>query len=331
MSFRSRAAGLAAALAGSAGGASVRAQELVGQPTPGAMGLQTGVTELRDSAAFFHNAVLFPLIVGISLFVMALLLYVSVRFNSRRNPVPARFSHNTPIEIIWTVVPVVILMFVAVFSFRLLFAYHDMPKPWLTVKATGNQWNWTYEYPDQKVPEYTSSMLPEEEARARGVPYRLAADEPMVVPVNTNVRVLVTASDVLHAFAMPAFGVKTDAIPGRVNEVWFNARRPGVYYGQCSELCGVDHAFMPIQVNVVSQAEFTRWAATKGGGAPLEQPGLPAAVSGGTNAVVPAAVADAPPTAPPATVGNAASATPAPAASDRAAPATAGNAPPAQR
>ena len=176
--------------------------------------------------------------------------------------------------------PVVILVGIALFSFRLLFAYHDMPEPDLTVKVTGNQWNWAYEYPDQAVPEYISNMLPEEEARARGVPYRLAADEPMVVPVGRTVRLLVTAADVIHAVALPAFGLKTDAVPGRVNETWFKAERTGVFYGQCSELCGVDHAFMPLQINVVTQAEFERWVVSKGGS--MTPPG--AAPAGGTAA-----------------------------------------------
>ena len=143
-----------------------------------------------------------------------------------------------------------------------------MQTPALTVQATGNQWNWSYEYPDQGIAEYVSNMLPEDEIAARGMPhslYRLAADEPIVVPVGKTVRVLVTATDVIHAFALPAFGLKTDAIPGRVNETWFRADRVGIYFGQCSELCGVDHAFMPIQINVVSEAEFAAWVASKGG------------------------------------------------------------------
>src|SRR5690606_11203282 len=209
--------------------------------------------------------VLMPIITIICLLVAGLLLWIIFRYNKKSNPVPARWSHNTLIEVIWTVVPVLILVFISLFSFRLLFAYHDMPTPDLTVKATGNQWNWGYEYPDQGIAEYISNMLPEDEARARNVPYRLAADEPIVVPVGKTVRVLVTASDVIHSFALPAFGLKTDAVPGRVNETWFRADRTGVFYGQCSELCGVDHAFMPIQINVVTQAEFEAWVASKGG------------------------------------------------------------------
>jgi cytochrome c oxidase subunit 2 len=200
------------------------------------------------------------------------------------------------------VLPVLILVGISLFSFRLLFDYHDMPTPDLTVKATGNQWNWSYEYPDQGVPEYVSNMIPEDEIAARGMPhslYRLAADEPIVVPVGKTVRVLVTATDVIHAFAMPAFGLKTDAIPGRVNETWFRADRTGVFYGQCSELCGVDHAFMPIQINVVTEAEFAAWVVSKGGSMTPQAPAAPAAAvaPAATDAAVPVA-ATAQPAAP---------------------------------
>jgi cytochrome c oxidase subunit 2 len=206
-----------------------------------------------------------PIIVGICVLVLGLLAWIVIRYNEKANPVPAKWSHNTAVEIVWTVLPVMILVGISLFSFRLLFAYHDTPPVDLTIKATGNQWNWAYEYPDQGVPEYISNMLPEEDAIARGVPYRLAADEPLVVPVGKTVRVLVTGADVIHAFALPAFGLKTDAVPGRVNETWFKAERTGIFYGQCSELCGSDHAFMPIQINVVTEAEFAAWVASKGG------------------------------------------------------------------
>jgi len=207
--------------------------------------------------------------------------------------------------------PVLILVGISLFSFRLLFAYHDMPTPDLTVKATGNQWNWGYEYPDQGIAEYISNMLPEDEAKARNVPYRLAADEPIVVPVGKTVRVLVTASDVIHAFALPAFGLKTDAVPGRVNETWFRADRTGVFYGQCSELCGVDHAFMPIEIRVVTEAEFAAWVAAKGGSM---TPKTAEEAPGGTTAQIAAGAeaapaADAAPTAETATTPTTAPAT----------------------
>jgi len=158
---------------------------------------------------------------------------------------------------------VLILVVIAVFSFRLLFEYHDMPKPYMTIKATGYQWYWGYEYPDQKIPEFVSNILPEDKAKAKGVPYKLAATEPLVVPVNQVVAVNVTGADVIHAFAVPAFGIITDAVPGRVNQTWFKVEKEGTYYGQCRELCGVDHAFMPIEVKVVSQADFDAWVASK--------------------------------------------------------------------
>lgn len=240
------------------------AQDLMGQPTPGGIDLQPAASPLKHDAIAFHNGLL-VVITAITLLVLGLLAWIVFRYNKKANPTPARWSHNTTIEIIWTVMPVLILAGISLFSFRLLFAYHDMPKPDLTVKVTGNQWNWAYEYPDQGVAEYISNMLPEDEAKARGVPYRLAATEPMVVPVGKTVQLVITASDVIHAVALPAFGLKTDAVPGRINTTWFKAERTGVFYGQCSELCGVDHAFMPIEIRVVTQAQFEQWIASKGG------------------------------------------------------------------
>ncbi|WP_304171216.1 cytochrome c oxidase subunit II [Phenylobacterium aquaticum] len=259
-------------------GASAFAADLLGQPTPGAIDMQPGVTPLRHDAIFFHNVILLPIITAICLLVLGLILWIAIRYNKRANPVPAKFSHNTAIEIIWTVVPVLILMGISIFSFRLLFAYNDMPPAYMTIKATGYQWYWGFEYPDQKIGEFVSNILPEDEAKAKHVPYRLAATEPLVVPVNKVVRVLVTGADVIHAFAVPSFGIITDAVPGRVNETWFKVDRPGIYYGQCRELCGVDHAFMPIEVHAVSQAEFDAWVATKGG-SPVGAKPAPAAVA----------------------------------------------------
>ncbi len=270
------------------------AQDLMGQPTDGGIGLQPAASPLKVEAIFFHDVILMPIITGITLLVLGLIVWLCIRYNKKSNPVPAKWSHNTLVEIIWTVLPVLILVFISLFSFRLLFAYHDMPTPDLTVKATGNQWNWSYEYPDQGIAEYVSSMLPEDEIAARGMPhslYRLAADEPIVVPVGKTVRVLVTAADVIHAFALPAFGLKTDAVPGRVNETWFRADRVGTFYGQCSELCGSEHAFMPIQINVVTQAEFEAWVASKGGSM---TPKTAEQAPGGTTAQVAAGTTGAP-------------------------------------
>lgn len=270
------------------------AQDLMGQPTPGGIGLQPAAAPLKHEAIFFHDVVLMPVITIITLLVLALLIWIAIRYNKRANPVPAKWSHNTVIEVIWTVVPVLILVGISLFSFRLLFAYHDMPDPDLTVKVTGNQWNWAYEYPDQGVAEYISNMTPEDKAPAHL--YRLAADEPMVVPVGKTVRLLVTASDVIHSVGLPAFGLKTDAVPGRVNETWFNAEKTGIYYGQCSELCGVDHAFMPMQINVVTEAEFAAWVASKGGSMTkkADEAAAAAAAAAPVAAAAPAADAAAP-------------------------------------
>ncbi len=266
-------------------GASAWAADNIGQPTDRAIDLQPGVSPLRHEAIFFHNVILMPIITAIVVFVAVLLCICVFRFNKRANPVPARWSHNTKLEIAWTLIPVLILMVIAIFSFRLLFAYHNMPKPDLTVKATGYQWYWGYELPDQKVPEIIANVLPEDQAKAAGKPYLLASTEALVVPVNKVVRVLVTGADVIHAFAVPSFGIITDAVPGRVNETWFKAERIGTYYGQCRELCGVDHAYMPIEVRVVSQADFDAWVLSKGGD--------PAGASATPAPVSPAAAADA--------------------------------------
>lgn len=277
-------------------GVQAKAEDLLGQPTPGAIDLQPAASELKHDAIFFHNAILLPIITLITLFVLGLLIWIVVRYNRKANPVPARWSHNTLIEVIWTAAPVLILMFIAIFSFKLLFKYHDTPTPYMTVKATGYQWYWGYEYPDQKIAEITSVMLPEEEAKAKGVPFRLAATEPLVVPLGKVVRVQVTGADVIHSFAMPAFGLKTDGIPGRLNETWFRAEKTGTFYGQCSELCGVDHAFMPIEIKVVSQGEFNAWVAQK---APPPAPAAPV-VAPAADAAAPAAAPSTAPAAAPA-------------------------------
>jgi len=289
------------------------AEDLMGQPTPGGIGLQPAASPLKHAAHDFHDLILLPIITLICVFVLGLLIWCVIRYNKRSNPIPAKWSHNTVVEVVWTVVPVLILMAISVVSFKLLFAYHDMPKPDLTVKATGYQWYWGYELPDQKVGEFVSNMLPEDEATARNVPYRLAATEPLVVPVNKTVRVLVTGADVIHAFALPAFGLKIDAIPGRINETWFRAERTGTFYGQCSELCGVDHAFMPLEIKVVTQPEFEAWVASKGGSMTPDAPAAPA------TAAAPAAADAATPAA--------ATAPAAPAANNPAAPAPAAPAP----
>ena len=245
--------------------------EVVGQPVDGGIALQPSASLIRDHVIAFHDHILLPIIVGITLLVLGLLIYVVVRFNKRANPTPARFSHNTIIEVAWTVFPVLILMFIAIFSFRLLFEEHDMPKPYMTVKVVGRQWNWDYEYPDQKIGAYTSTVMTEPDAAAKHLPYQLATNAPLLAPVNKVVRVQVTAEDVIHSFSVPAFGIKIDAIPGRLNQTWFKANRLGTFYGQCSQLCGINHSFMPIEVKVVSQPEFDAWVASK---APAPKPAV---------------------------------------------------------
>jgi len=229
----------------------------LGQPAPWQLGLQQAASPVMEDIAWFHDYLLW-IITGITAFVLILLLIVIVRFNARANPTPTRTTHNTPIEILWTIVPVVVLVFIAVPSFRLLFVELDVPTPDLTVKATGEQWFWKYSYPDNGNFEFSSLMIAEKDLKP-GQPRLLTVDNEMVVPVNKVVHVLVTGADVIHSFNVPAFGIRIDAIPGRINETWFKATTAGTYHGQCSELCGRDHAFMPITVRVVNDGDFTAW------------------------------------------------------------------------
>lgn len=241
------------------------------QPVDWQIGLQPAVSPIMEMIHRFNNGLLL-LVTLIVLFVMGLLLYCMIRFNARSNPVPTRTSHNTFIEIVWTIVPILILVGIAIPSFALLFAQHDPARAiagfdpavdrQMTIKATASQWYWTYDYPDNGGLSFDSFMLSEEERAAdpNAGPRLLAVDNEMVVPTGTVVRLQVIATDVIHAFAMPAFGVKIDAVPGRLNETWFRVDREGMYYGQCSELCGRDHAFMPIAVRAVSPEAFDIWA-----------------------------------------------------------------------
>jgi cytochrome c oxidase subunit II len=233
--------------------------QALGEPKPWQFTLQPPATPLMHQVENFHTF-LMVIIASIVALVLGLLLIVIVRFNARSNPTPSRTTHNTLVEVLWTVVPVVILVTIAIPSFRLLYQQRVIPPADMTVKITGNKWYWSYEYPDQGGIAFDSNILSDEEAEAKGEPRHLAADNPMVVPANKTVRIIVTASDVIHAWALPAFGTKIDAIPGRLNEDWFMIEKPGVYYGQCSELCGKDHAFMPISLRAVPEAEFNAWA-----------------------------------------------------------------------
>jgi cytochrome c oxidase subunit 2 len=224
----------------------------LGQPSPWQLGLQDSASVVMDQLTGFHSFLL-VIITLITIFVLALLLTVMVRFNAKANPTPSRTTHNTLVEVLWTVVPIVILGAIVVPSFKLLFLQLDIPPADLTVKASGQQWSWTYSYPDNGNLEFPSLLAPDK------APRLLAVDHEMVVPVNKVVRVQVIGNDVIHSFSVPSFGIKIDAVPGRLNETWFKAEREGLFYGQCSELCGRDHAFMPIAVKVVSDSEFTAW------------------------------------------------------------------------
>jgi cytochrome c oxidase subunit II len=237
-----------------------------GQPTPWQLGLQDAATPVMSDIVGFHDMLMW-IITAIAGFVLALLLIIIVRFNARANPTPSRTTHNTLLEVLWTVIPIVILVIIAIPSFKLLFFQLNTPKADLTVKATGKVgWFWHYTYPDNGPIDYDSFMLNEKDRAAKkpDEPRLLAVDEDLVVPVNKIVRVLVTADaeGVIHSFAVPSFGIKIDAVPGRLNETWFKAEREGIYYGQCSELCGKSHAFMPIAVRVVSDKEFADWLAS---------------------------------------------------------------------
>ncbi len=237
------------------------------QPEPWQIRFQPAVTSIMHEITWFEQYTLW-FIIPITILVMLLLAWCILRFRKSTNPTPSRTSHNTLIEVVWTVGPVIVLLFLAVPSFQLLTAqYTPTDEPELTIKATGVQWYWDYEYQLEEPLSFTSLMLKEDERTGAGkedkarYPRLLAVDNEIVVPVDTTVRVLVTASDVIHAFAMPAFGVKVDAVPGRINETWFKAEKEGLYYGQCSELCGKDHAFMPIAIRVVAKDQYNTWVA----------------------------------------------------------------------
>jgi cytochrome c oxidase subunit 2 len=225
---------------------------LAAQPQPWEMTLQPAASPVMENIISFHTLLVW-IITIITLFVLALLVIVAVKFNAKANPVPSKTTHNTLIEVAWTLIPVLILVAIAVPSFRLLFQQLDIPKADLTVKATGKQWYWSYAYPDNGKFEFDSLLAQDKQPRLLGV------DNEMVVPVNKVIRVQTTGADVIHAFAVPSFGIKIDSIPGRLNETWFKATKVGMYYGQCSELCGKDHAFMPIAVRVVNDQEFASW------------------------------------------------------------------------
>ena len=230
---------------------------LAEQPKNWQLGYQKSVTSVMDDLVFMHDYILLPIITAISVFVLFLILYAVWKFKASKNPNPTKTSHNTLLEVLWTVIPCLILVVIAIPSFKLLYKQDVIPKADITIKAIGYQWYWGYEYPDQKI-AFEASMIETKDLKP-GQPRLLATDKHVVVPVNKVVKVLITANDVLHAWALPAFGVKRDAVPGRINETWFKAEKEGIFYGQCSELCGIKHAFMPITVEVVSEEKYKKW------------------------------------------------------------------------
>ncbi|MBU9698711.1 cytochrome c oxidase subunit II [Rhodobacteraceae bacterium HSP-20] len=255
----------------SSGAAFAQGLEVVGQPLPKEMGFQPAATELaRDLQGLDHMILI--IITVITIFVTALLIWVMIRYNQRANKTPATFTHNSPLEVAWTVVPILILVFIGAFSLPVLFKQQEIPVADVTIKVTGNQWYWSYEYTDNGVTEaadaapiaFDSFMLPKEELAAHGYDesqYLLATDTAVVVPVGKTIVMNVTAADVIHSWKIPAFGVMQDGVPGRIAHLWFKAEREGIYFGQCSELCGKDHAYMPITVKVVSEEVYAAWVA----------------------------------------------------------------------
>lgn len=273
MRFLSSFNAVAAAGAGllMSGTAFAQGLEVVGQPVPKEMGFQPAATELaRDLQGLDHMILI--IITVITIFVTGLLVWVMIRYNQRASKTPATFTHNTPIEVAWTVIPILILVFIGAFSLPVLFKQQEIPTADITIKVTGNQWYWSYEYTDNGVNEdpeatpiaFDSFMLAKEDLAAHGYEesqYLLATDTAVIVPVGKTIVMNVTAADVIHSWKIPAFGVMQDAVPGRIAQLWFNAEREGIYFGQCSELCGKDHAYMPITVKVVSEAAYAAWVA----------------------------------------------------------------------
>jgi cytochrome c oxidase subunit 2 len=270
----------------------------IGQPVEGQIGIQPQVTANGERAQWLHDAILLPVITVISIFVLGLMLWVMVRYRRAANPTPSKTTHNTFIEIVWTLVPVLILVAIAIPSISLLAAqYKPAGKDAVTIKVIGHQWYWSYQYPDHGDFEIVSNMLTDADAAKRGEPRLLAVDNRLIIPVGTEIKAIVTSEDVIHSFAVPAFWTKMDAVPGRLNEVTFTVEKEGVYYGQCSELCGARHAFMPIAVEVVSKENFARWVASKGGKMPGAEP-VAAPAPAATPAAAPAAADGANETAP---------------------------------
>lgn len=245
------------------------ASEVIGAPKEWGLGFQPSASPVKHEMVWFHNQLLLPLITGITIFVMLLLLFVMVRFNAKANPKPSKTTHNTLLEVVWTLVPVIILVIVVIPSMRLLYTADKTADAEMTLNIKGYQWYWGYQYPDHGDIEFSAYMIPDKDIDpAKGQVRLLSTDNPVVLPIDTNIRLLVTANDVIHSFALPALGVKIDAVPGRTNETWTRIEKVGTYFGQCSEICGINHGFMPIEIKAVTKEDFAKWVAAQGGKMP---------------------------------------------------------------
>ncbi len=246
------------------------ASEIIGAPKDWGIGFQPSASPVKHEMVAFHNNLLMPIITGTTIFVMLLLLYVMLRFNARANPKPSKTTHNTMLEVIWTLVPVIILVIVVIPSMKLLYMADKTADAEMTLNIKGFQWYWGYQYPDHGDIEFNAYMVPEKDLK-EGQVRLLSTDNPVVLPIDTNIRLLVTANDVIHSFAMPALGVKIDAVPGRTNETWTRIEKVGTYFGQCSEICGINHGFMPIEIKAVTKEDFANWVAAQGGKMPTAE------------------------------------------------------------
>lgn len=274
------------------GAAAALAQEaVIGVSQPAQIGMQPAATSIAEDSHFFHNVILMPIITAITVFVMLLLLWIIYRYRASKNPVPSKTTHHTGLEIAWTVIPILILIVISIPSFKLLYKQLDLPKTDVTIRAIGHQWYWSYEYPDNGNFTFDANMVQTADLKP-GQLRLLETDNEVVVPVGKNIRIQITSSDVIHAWTVPSFGIKHDAVPGRVNESWFNidADKPGIYYGQCSELCGTAHAYMPIKIRAVAQAEYDAWVA-EAQKKFAKVDGVPAADGNATNVAIAAPVA----------------------------------------
>ncbi len=255
--------------------ATMPAYAVLGQPEPGGFDLQAAASPMKERMIEFHNNLLI-LITAIALFVLALLLWIVVRYNAKVNPVPSKTTHSTVLEIVWTLIPVFILTIMAIPSMKMLYYVDRTTEAEMTLKVIGNQWYWSYEYPDNGNITFVSNIVKDKDLKP-GQPRLLEVDNPVVLPVNTKIKILTAATDVIHSWAVPAFGVKMDAVPGRINETWVLIDKEGTFYGQCSQLCGQGHAYMPIEVKAVSKQEFAEWVHKQGGKMPGEAAAAPAA------------------------------------------------------